>query len=174
MTTTADYIDFHAIERPDAVGIVHYGRAITFSVLNRDLRKLTRAVAKLDVPRGGSVAVGTDDLYTHWLLLLAFERLGIATTSFLSGEAEASARLLADVDLVISEPHFPAVRARQHHAITGEWLTQALALEPEDDEPALPCSADDPLRILRTSGTTGSAKRIAHWRALHDAWVTRW
>src|ERR1051326_235211 len=174
MTTTADYIAFHATERPHAVALVRQGQAITFVELNRDLRTLTRALAKLEVPTGGSVAVGADDLYTHWLLLLAFERLGIATTSFLSVETEASVRLLADVDLVLSEPHFPAVGARRHYAITREWLGQALPPEPEDDEPALPCSASDPLRILRTSGTTGSPKRIAHWRALHDAWVTRW
>jgi len=174
MTTTADYIAFHATERPDAVALVHQGRGITFATWSLDLLKLTRAVANLEVRPGGAVAVGADDLYTHWLLLLAFERLGIATTSFLSVETKASVQLLADVDLVLSEPHFPAVGARRHHAITAEWLAQALALEPEDDEPALPCSAGDPLRILRTSGTTGSPKRIAHWRALHDAWAMGW
>ena len=66
---------------------------------------------------------------------------------------------LSPTDLVLSEPHFPAVGARGHHVTTEEWLARARALEPEDDEPALPRSANDPLRILRTSGTTGRAKR---------------
>ena len=30
------------------------------------------------------------------------------------------------------------------------------------------------MRILRTSGTTGSRKQLAHPRSLHDAWIARW
>jgi len=171
---TADHIAFHATERPDAVALIDRDRAITFSAFRRDIRKLTRAVAELGVPRGGSVAVGADDLYTHWLLLLACERLGIAAASFLAGEPSESAAQLADVDLVLAEPHFPEVGARRHHAITREWLEHAFALDGEHDDPAPSRAPDDPVRILRTSGTTASPKRILHPRSLHDAWVTRW
>lgn len=169
---TDDYIAYHAIERPDAVALVDHGRAVAFAAFSRDIRRLTRALGKLDVPRGGSVALGCDELYTQWLLLLAFERLGIATASFGAREGTASAPLLESVDLVLSEPHFPAAGARRRHAITREWLTQAL--DGDDEEIPLPRSRDDAVRILRTSGTTGSPKRIFHPRSLHDAWVTRW
>jgi len=171
---TPDYIEFHGIERPDAVALVDRGRAITFAAFSRDVRKLTRAVRGLAVPRGGAVAVGCDDLYTHWLLLLAFERLGVAAATFNSSEGEAAAPLQAGVDLVLSEPNVPAVGARRHHAVTKEWLAHAFALDAEDEAHPLPRSPDDPVRILRTFGTTGSRKQIAHPRSLHDAWITRW
>jgi acyl-coenzyme A synthetase/AMP-(fatty) acid ligase len=171
---SADYIAFHATERPDAVALVDRGRPITFSDFDRDLRKLTRAVADLGVRKSGSVAVGADDLYIHWLLLLAFERVGIAAASLHSGEGEATLRALANVDLALTEPHFARVAGVRHHLITRDWLDRVLANEREPDEHFPARFPDDPVRILRTSGTTGTPKRILHSRSLHEAWATRW
>ena len=170
---TADYIAFHATERPDAVALLTRGGAITYSAFRRDIDRFTRAVAELGVPRGGSVAVGCSDVYTHWLLLLACEQLGIAAVSALLGEATGTAALLVDVDLVLADPQFPQVGARRHHAVTPEWLAHARSLEGDAGLP-LTLSPDDPVRILRTSGTTGSAKQIRHTRSLNDSWATRW
>lgn len=171
---TPDYIDFHAMERPDAVALVDRGRAVTFAAFSRDIRKLTRAVRELAVPRGGAVAVACDDLYTHWLLLLALERLGVAAATVGSSERESAAPLLTDVDLVLSDPDFPAMGARRQHAVTRDWLAHAFALDAEDEAHPPPRSPGDPVRILRTSGTTGSRKQLAHPRSLHDAWIARW
>ena len=172
---TPDYIAFHATSRPDAVALVDRGRTITFATFHRDLRKLATAVPALGVPKGGSVAVGCDDLYTHWLLLLAFEQLGIATVSFYSLEGEATSFTLDGVDLVLIEPHFRIPAGYRQHAITREWLDQSLGHEarlPDNHCPA--GSPEDPVRILRTSGTTARPKRLTHSRALHEAWVARW
>ncbi len=171
---TADHIAFHALEHPDAVALVHEGRPITYAEFARDLRKLTIAAAELGVPRGGSVAVGAVDLYTHWLLLLAFERLGVVTASFSPSEGDGATPLLRSVDLVLAEPHFAPAGAGRHHAITGDWLTRALALEAERELLVAPQRPEEPVRILRTSGTTGQPKRIQNSRLAYDAKITRW
>lgn len=171
---TADYIAFHAVERPDAIALVSNGRAILYGEFSRDIRKFTRAARELELPRGASVAVGCDDLYSHWLLLLAFEELGIATASFNAGEGESSAPLLAGVDLVVAEPHYPNSGARRRHAITPEWLASIFARDALEAERVPPKMPDDIVRILRTSGTTGIAKRLAHPRRVHDSWIARW
>ena len=171
---TADYVAFHALERPDGVALIDRGHPITYAAFDRDLRKLTGAVAELGVPRGGAVAVGADDIYTHWMLLLAFEQLGIAAASLYSGEGEATLRALAGVDLFLTEPSFTRLAEYRYHAITRDWVGQALA-RPNDPSERFPARfAQDPVRILRTSGTTGSAKRLLHSRSLHDAWAMGW
>jgi non-ribosomal peptide synthetase component F len=157
---TADYVAYHAAERPDAVAIVHDGRAVSYAELCGDIRKVARAMCALGVRPGGSVAIGTDDLYMHWLLLLAFEQLGIAAASYLSSEGPICGPLLASVDVVLAAPGFPITGARRHHALTEPWIQGALAL-PHDGE-ALPSAKtpDDPVRIVRTSGATGANKRF--------------
>ena len=59
---TADYVAYHAAERPDAVAIIHDGRAVSYAELCGDIRKVARAMCALGVRPGGSVAVGTDQL----------------------------------------------------------------------------------------------------------------
>jgi len=78
---TAEYIALHASERPHAVALINNGRAITYTEFDRDIRKFTAAVGALGLPRGRTAAVGCADFYVHWLLLLAFESLGIGTFS---------------------------------------------------------------------------------------------
>ena len=171
---TADYIAFHATDRPDSVALLTRGGPITFSAFSRDIERFTRAVAELGVPRRGSVALGSGDIYTHWLLLLACEQLGIAAASTLPGEEKEFESLLADVDLVLAEPGFHDSGGRRRHAITPEWLAHARSLDGAGTQLPLSRSPDDPVCILRTSGTTGRPKRILHTRSLHDARVTRW
>jgi len=171
---TADYIAFHGTERPDAVALLTRHGPITYSAFSRDILRFTRAVAELGVPRGGSVAVGCSDLYTHWLLLLACEQLGIAAASAIPEERPDLAALLSDVDLVLSDPQFPDLGARRRHAITPEWLAYARSLEEDRTGFPLSQSADDPVRILRTLGTTGIPNRLVHKRSLHNSWAMCW
>ncbi|HXP75642.1 MAG TPA: class I adenylate-forming enzyme family protein [Stellaceae bacterium] len=171
---TADYVAYHAAERPDAVAMIHHGRAVSYAGFCGDIRKVARAVSALGVRSGGSVAVGTDDLYAHWLLLLACEQLGIAAASYLSGEGPICTPLLASVDLVLAAPDFPTTGARRCHPLTQPWIQGVLA--PPDDGEALPSTKapDDPVRIVRTSGTTGANKRFLVTRRMHDSVSAQW
>jgi 2,3-dihydroxybenzoate-AMP ligase len=170
---TADYIAFHAAERPDAIALTVRGRAISYSQMSADLRRFTGNLRAHGLSAGSVAAVGCDDLYVHWLLLLALERLGVASTSYRAEEGEAATPLLASTDLVLSEPHFPAVESKRHRSITPEWLRAAFACA-EDDERLAPGAPGDPIRIIRTSGTTGRSKCLLLRRAVQDAWIDRW
>jgi 2,3-dihydroxybenzoate-AMP ligase len=170
---TADYIAFHAAERPEAIALTVRGRAISYARMSGDLGRVTGALRALGLSAGSAVAVGSDDLYVHWLLLLGLERLGVASASYLAEEGELAAPLLASVDLVLSEPHFPRAQSSRHRAITPEWLAGVLAQPAEAGSPA-PRAASDPVRIVRTSGTTGQSKRLLLLRAVQDAWIDRW
>jgi acyl-coenzyme A synthetase/AMP-(fatty) acid ligase len=171
---TADYIAFHATERPDAVALVDRGREITYVQFHRDLGRFVHALSELGLARGKSVAVAWGELYPHWLLLLACERLGVATATFHMGEAQAGAGLLETVDLVLSETRPAGVAAERHCALTPEWLARVFARADRGMPAAAPKSPDDPLRILRTSGTTGVPKRLLMKRRMFEACAERW
>ncbi len=171
---TADYVAFHASQRPDAVAILDRGREISYARLSRDIDAFTRAVREFGLSRGSLVAIAWGDAYVHWLLLLAFERLGIATASYLSGEGSKLDPLIASADLVISGQPGEALTGKRHHVISETWLRGIFEGAGAGAIAPVPKQPNDPLRILRTSGTTGSQKRLLLTRRMLEAWIDRW
>jgi 2,3-dihydroxybenzoate-AMP ligase len=169
---TADYVAFHAAERPEAVAIVSDGRSITYAELDRDIRKFAAAIRGLGATAGGSIAIGCDDFHLHLLLLLACERLGVASASLASREGPSVLRMLALMDLVLSERAFPPGAVRRYREITPEWVQSVLDAAVPDDAGLPARTAEDIVRIGRTSGTTGGAKQIAFNRRQRDARVS--
>jgi len=154
------YLAFHAQERPQDLVFTDGARDVRYAEMLRDLKRFIRLSNGLGLVPGNSVAIGCDDFYTHWLLILAFEYLGIASASFHAQEGGNARALLGAVDLVLAEPHYPP-GGWKTRAITPQWLQSVQDLP--DDE-ALPPPArwqsDQAVRIVRTSGTTGEAKRF--------------
>jgi acyl-coenzyme A synthetase/AMP-(fatty) acid ligase len=171
---TINCVAAHAAERPEAVALVNSDRAVSYIEFNRDIGKFAAALREFGLPPGSTVAVGCDDLYTHWLLLLAFERLNVVTASFGRGESPAAYReLLAGVDLVLSETHIPIPGAKQHRPITETWVLDTLARGPKDGRPSMQEALRDPMRILRSSGTTGRQKRFVVTRHMYEVRMAR-
>ena len=165
---TADYIAYHAAERPDAIAVVNDGRPVTFAEFSRDIRKAAHALREFGLPPGGSVAVGCDDFYLHWLLLLGLEQLGIASATLQTREGPSALPLLASMDLVLGEHAYPDDAAKRHRLITPDWVRGIFAHE-DGGEAAAPSKApEDTVRILRTSGTTGASKRLRFSRRQLD------
>jgi 2,3-dihydroxybenzoate-AMP ligase len=156
---TIEYLRFHALERPQALILVDGDREIRYAEFVADLWKFTRAVQEFGLKRGSSVAIGCDDFYMHWLLVLAFEHLGIVTASFHSREGRHCQALLGSVDLVLAEPHYPP-GGWNIRAITPAWIERVRSRPEEAPPPAVLRHPDDVLRIVRTSGTTGEPKRF--------------
>jgi len=132
--TGYDYLAFHAAERPTGVALIVDGRPITYAQFRRDVAGISRWLRGFGLAPGSLVTVGCQDLYGHWLLLLAFERLGIVTAS-LSGNEEADCLpVLAGSDLVLAEGEFPIGAAKRSELLSADWLPRAIAGE-EDTEP---------------------------------------
>src|SRR5690349_15580790 len=123
---TADYVAFHAAERAESIAVVSDGRSTTYAELDRDLRKFAAGIYELGVRPGGAVAIECDDLRVTLLLMLACDRLGVATASIASREGPSALRLLARMDLLLSERAFPTGAARRHQAITPTWVQSIL------------------------------------------------
>ncbi|HKX10166.1 MAG TPA: fatty acid--CoA ligase family protein [Stellaceae bacterium] len=173
---TLDYIELHAAERPDAVAFVDNGRAITYRRFGRDVRKMMTALQGFGLTHGAWVGVGVAHAhqYLHWVMLLALDRLGIASVSLFAKESPDAYRIFARLSLVISGWEFPHAPITRHHAITPEWLKEVHAL-PEIDDNGLPAkSGNDIVRILRTTGTTGEPKVIRSPRRTLEAWADCW
>jgi acyl-CoA synthetase (AMP-forming)/AMP-acid ligase II len=167
-TVTVEYLRYYAVERPDSVALITGDRTVTYGEFGRDLWKFARALQAFGLQRGQSVAIGCDDFYVHWLLILACEQLGVASASFQAKEGRAALPLLGSVDLVLAEPHYPP-GGWNTKAITPDWVASVFAGPDEGPLPETPRDPKDIIRINRTSGTTGDAKRIHQPRALVEA-----
>ena len=129
--STADYLAFHASHRPEATAVLENGVEYSYARFHRDLRKVTHALAAFGLERGSLVAVACGSVYIHWLLLLGWENLGIATASFIKGESSTTLlALLARADLVMSEADLPAGSKARHHRLTQTWVDAVLASPP--------------------------------------------
>ncbi len=166
---TLEYLQFHAVEQPDELAFVDGTREVSFAAMLKDFAKVAAAASMLRLTPGQSVAVGCDDAYTHWLLLLAFEHLGIATASFQRNEGAAARPLLGAVDLVLAEPGYPQGGWRTF-MIGPDWLASIQAWSERDPPPGAVWRPEQVHRITRTSGTTGAQKRL---NLSHSVWAAR-
>jgi len=165
---TADYIRFHAAERPEAIAVVDNGRDVTYAGFARDIRSVTRALHELGLRRAARVAIDCGNIYWDWLLRLACEELCLASATLAGRESRRFGSALSDFDLVLSDEDALAGEGRRFQAIAPEWMEAILACSGEDEFPALPKHPDDPVRILHTSGTTGTSKRLLYSRRMHE------
>jgi acyl-coenzyme A synthetase/AMP-(fatty) acid ligase len=169
---TADYIDFHAAERPDAVAIINNGRSITYAELSGQIRKFTHALRALVLAPCAKAAIDYEDAYFNLLIRLAFERMRVGTAIVKMGEKPGPFPVLEDFDIVLSGRSLP-IGGIRHHRTTPVWLQGVLASGTEDPEPAPEKQPDDPVRVVVTSGTTGKPKKLVYSRRIHEAHIAR-
>ncbi len=158
----AAYVRLHARRRPGHVAVLRDGAAITYARLERDVAGMTEALAKLGLPPGARVALNHHDLYVHLLMLTALESLGVVVGSFRADEGAECHPLLASVDLVIAPATIAAPPCRRMFTATPEWLDGIVgdAAPPALRRALPPAGRDEKLVILRSSGTTGTRKRM--------------
>lgn len=165
---TADYIAHYAALRPNDLAVIDESREITFARFQADISRFTQALTNAGVESGQTAAIQWTTLYEHWLMLLALERLGIASFSYTKQEAPVYWPFLKTVDLIactrdaVPKDCGPVL-------LLGEELSSkvfGLALQAESDLPRL--MPETPVRIQYTSGSTGAAKRMVRTARVND------
>ena len=171
---TPDYIAFHAAERPNAVAVIDSGREVTYREFDRHIANVAAGLREFGLPRGGIAAIECEDLYAHWLLLLAFERLGVGTASLGPNGAERYGQFFPLFDFIVSQ-HPPAGELlRRHHTITAAWIKSLLSADNERMPGEIVQADEDRLRIGFTSGTTGALKAVAYSRRAFEGHINKW
>ena len=172
---TADRVALLAAEMPDQVAFIDVGRTITYAQFSRDIAKFASTLRDVGLRPGSIAGVGCADVYIHWLLLLAFERLNVATASIDVTESPATyGELLAGVDLLLGDENLDFAGGMRRFPITQAWVRDILASAREESAARAPQSPDDIVRILRSSGTTGRPKRLAITRRMYELRAARY
>ena len=156
--------------RRKAIAFSLGNREITYATLSSDLCSTAKALVALRVAPGDLVAVGVDEPYFHCLLMIALEQIGAGAASFSSAESKLLQRLFPQVDLVLAASAEDITGARRLNVATTDWLRDLR----RSGNAALPLprsNGDDPIRITRTSGTTGATKILIVPRRQNDARV---
>jgi len=156
------YIGYHAAQRPDDTAVLINGQAITYGAFYRDIARMVAALREFELGPGHTVGIEHRNLYLHWLLLMALEALGVLTLSFDQGEIPFIEETLVDMDLILCTPEQQLPDCKRVHALEQSWFDGVMTREPESPLQIAPISADMPLRIVKSSGTTGSLKQMVH------------
>ena len=152
-----DVIAYHALRQPSSIAVCLSATDVSYETFDRNANQVANRL-KERVAAGTRVAVMIDNAYLHWLVLLALGRLGAVSASVDPAKHE----LLLDLihpDLVLSDQEVAGVDAIHKISVTIQWLRETLELA-SGDRPAHASRPEDPLRIVTSSGTTGSPKKI--------------
>jgi acyl-coenzyme A synthetase/AMP-(fatty) acid ligase len=175
LPTTAQLIQYHATVRPHGWAMHCANEDISYARLNSDLKRMTAQLADLtlECSKQSIVEVCIDDHYLNWLVLLGLENLGLCSSSVAAVEHIISVPDLWPVSLILCTD-----QAQASKSIRTVCLDRNLfkAVNPTRGHPFSPVQYElsDTLRMLKTSGTTGSPKRISLTRNMFEGWVARW
>lgn len=154
---TGDYLAFHAALRPRATALVGKDRSLTFAELQERVRAAAGALAESGLQPGDLACVEWTGLIDHMSLLLALERLGVASATFLpDAQQQDHAEMLSHADLILVD-RFAADKTRPSRRIEGIWAARSNDVAP----PETPADPRAVYRMVTSSGTTGAPKVIA-------------
>lgn len=165
---TANYIAYYAALHPNDPAVIDESGEITFARFQADIARFTQVLINAGVESGQTAAIQWTTLYEHWLVLLALERLGVASFSYTKQEVPVYWPFLKTVDLIactrdaVPKDCGPVL-------LLGEELLSKISGLAVQAEAALPgLRPETPVRIQYTSGSTGAAKRMVRTARVND------
>lgn len=150
----AHAILFQARFQPHSHAISLRGRVIPYGLFATHIERVTRRLAALAIPADARAAVVIKDRYLHWLVVIGLMRLGVTSTSL---QAQRTWHDYARTTHVLTDSE--SVDGRSNIEVSGSWYTQPAADLPRHVDRPLPWN--QPCRIVFSSGTTGTPKKIA-------------
>ena len=156
--STSDVVEFHAIQSPNKAAIAWDQKSRTYSDLNHDLLKVTRALYDMGLRPGQFALIHQINPYSHVLLLLACENLRVATASL---PTLGATMLFEKADFLLSSEEALNLPLAMH-LVNEQWFAKVTSLPPHEvmTSPKYPKDMNDLVRITRSSGTTGQPKLI--------------
>ncbi|CAN5902441.1 N/A [soil metagenome] len=160
-------IAFHANHRPDGLVIASAWDRFTYRQMADDIRRCAAWVAELELPWGSRALIAVPHPYLHWVLTFGLETAGVisASTSPLATLTGDLALIHAEVLFARDVPDTPV--GVPVHRIDQAWLDD-LARYPANWAGDRPRRDTDGFRIVTTSGTTGTPKKILLTRGMMD------
>lgn len=159
----------HARRFPDAPALSDGRAAMRYGDLTAEIQRMMAGLQEAGVRSGQLLAVTLSDPISHWIMLIAAEALGAATSSFSLRTLAMPAlrRLLPRLDHLFSEREIPGLETGKLRLCTADWW-QRVRTRPVETLPDFSDLPDRPeawARIVQSSGTTGLPKNIMLSRA---------
>ena len=158
-------ITAHARDKPDAPAFETLQQTVTYGRLKTDLDRLSHRLDALGYAPRSLIGVWVRDPYLMWLTLIALERVRLTSFSFFSESFDQTSHRLARPAIVLTDRTDGAGDPR-FAVIDQSWLEGPLV---EFEERS--ASAEDPVRLYLSSGTTGVSKKVVWTRRILDSRV---
>jgi len=163
-----EWISSWAKLRPDRVAIIVPSGLVRYGEFDGQINKVAARLAALDIRPAGRVAVHMPDEYVHWLLVLALERLGLATVSIANASPQQPILAALTPDLLLTSGDGAQQTSVRTLQITRQWYDETMAM-PAPVRPKRQRLPDQVVRFFSSSGTTGLPKLMAVTRAQVEA-----
>lgn len=144
----------HARCKPHAIAVAFGTQEVSYGEFVRDIERATRQAAARLPSRSGLAMLTVTHPYLHWVLTIALGRLGLTTVSVFD---QSHTLDLIKPDVVLVDARTRAADS-PHIGVDEEWIGLAGDdLPPFADQDHQP---DAPFRLVLSSGTTGTPKKI--------------
>ena len=158
-----DPIQFWARHRPNAIALTS-NNEISYRVFDQAINKVGAGLLAMGVPSSGLVAIQTGSMSYLYLIERALHRMGLATVVVPSRVPPTELLGLLEPDLFLTFEEASLGAHSKTALLSREWIQGVL------EGPVVPAHAYNPksqdrLRIVLSSGTTGTPKKILVTRA---------
>ena len=164
--TTASFIAYHA-RLGKKVAIEMEGGVVSYAQLGQDIDLAARYLAQHKLAYQDVLVVALSDAYSHLVFVLAGELLGLLSCSIQVSEDVLPADVMASARLVLGEASAPPL-ACTYHQLSPHWRDVAKTTAPLQP---VALQDTDSMRLVRSSGTTGTPKKIVIRRDRQARWL---
>lgn len=170
LTTLNEGIRSVALVRPDAMAFVGNGVSVNYRELIADIENTCRFLMSQNLTAGNRAAIQMAPSYLHTVLILAMDRLGIASMSLVPGVngSKLAADRNARMNWVFSQNARPDGAQIPWNELDPMASPSSLKIATEMKAVDIPDDRESSrvVRLIRSSGTTGEAKVVVITREL--------